>query len=254
MSRYLSALLAQAAGATAQLRLRPKTRFEGNRGGLSFEELPSFPPAVSRGGDDPAPPPVRPLAGTPPGTAMVRSASASYESAGPTPPLTTHEIHYETLRERIETSHHSERLIERQDRVTEHRERLDRIERVESEVEAAAGPHPNAPPTEKSAQRNSGIVVMIAAAPPSAAPQLTMVPPRRGAIVTPAAPSAPAATSDSPAKDEPEIIVSIGRLDIRLTQAVDPAPRTAKQAVVRGAAESALPLAEYLLRRERGAS
>jgi hypothetical protein len=252
MSRYLTALLARAAGDAGQVRLRPKFRFEGDRGGLSLDEQP-LPPELkaSRGDEAPPPSPTQTMAVAPRAGETENLSPNQLAPAGPALPTAAQAIHRDILLERIETVQQGERLVERHDRVVEHR--LERVERVESRVDRAMPSIPGViPPTASSQGSPPNVVIATAAAPSVPTPAATQ--PRRAPPTLPAAPLSPARVKSDPSpKIEPEITVSIGRLDIRLVPANETIHRAPKQ-MPRSAAESTMPLTEYLLRRERSVS
>src|ERR1041385_2860173 len=120
MSRYLAALFTQAAGGAGQVRLRPKARFEGDRGGISIDEQP-LPPAetASHGGDTPSPLAREPVARARPAVETAKPSPDFHEPARFAPPPPGDATRREIIREHIETNHTSERLVERHDRVVE---------------------------------------------------------------------------------------------------------------------------------------
>jgi hypothetical protein len=246
MSLYLVTLLAQASGATAQVRLRPKARFEGECASVTIDELP-LPPSVDVPGT--AAPSIAPLQQPQPGPRTVEPAApGSAAAANPVSSQQLRERQYDSIRERIETRQHSEHLVERQERVVERHAHSAHSERIIAQETAVSVPAASAPPTVEPPPIVPGISVMTVAtaSPPfssrqhvreAGAPSLpSTVSPRRRSRAVPA---------------EPTITVSIGRLDIRLTPATAPARRAAEPASA-PLADNTPSLDEYLQRRMRG--
>jgi hypothetical protein len=247
-------VLAQATGVPAAIRLRPKARFEDEPGGLSIDAsqppMPD-PPATT---EAPAQRPTTMLHAAVPGAAPPRPATglpAEPRAAEAARPVAGGER--EVLHERVEVVERREHSIERQERVVERHDRLLQIERVEqisSGPPSASAAHPVLPaPLSPAAAAPVDAIEGRRARPRQELPQA--IHPIQ-ATVTSASVQPPIAVAAhrEPANVPPEITVSIGRLDIRLTAADAPirAPRRPAAEV-----DNSLPLNDYLDRRDRTA-
>jgi hypothetical protein len=273
MSGYLADLLAQARGEPPAVQRRPRFRFEGEPGGTTGEELLL---------DDQVTLHTEPVA-VPLQTA-IREPSRQPQSAGTrhdSPPAAM--ILSETDRERgeihsrpglpIEQFDHvgqrqgepgGEYSVERHGRVIQrvappHPAR-DRLPEPGPAITDAKRPEPAEPPIagipdEPSLPQRPGLGSGLAPAPaptPISPRQHSWVPQTQTTRVAPAVPGTHF-VSDVPDR-EPEITISIGRLDIRLTPAAEPILRPEATVPPPAPPGAAVSLDDYLRRRTRGES
>jgi len=273
MSGYLADLLAQARGVPAAVQRRPRFRFEGEPGGTTGEELLL---------DDQVTLTTGPV--TVPLQTAIREPSRQPQPAGTrydSPPAA--KILSETDRERggvhshpglpIEQFDHvgdrhgepaGEYSVERHGRVIQRLEpphpARDRLPEPGPAVTDAKRPERAEPsiagfPDEPSLRQRPGLgggLPPVPAPTPMSPRPHSWVPQTQTTRVAPAVPGTHFVT-DGPDR-EPEITISIGRLDIRLTPATEPTLRpevTVPPPAVPGAAVS---LDDYLRRRTRGES
>jgi hypothetical protein len=254
VSGYLSGVLARAAGDPAPVRLRPASRFEGTGGGLELHEevvRPDAPRAPRR-----REPPAVVASAARDATDASRRPSSKEIQAPSAPAAAQPRLERETVRQRSETTHASERIVERNERV---------LEQVSSRTERIVQLHETPGPVHE-----TKVVVHRDALPivsPPAGVAGNALPPERTKTHARVEPSphkerseipgrfevaAPVARAERklPEAGEPEVTISIGRLDIRLVREPE-APRRAQEPAAR-VGDATPSLRDYLNERSRG--
>ena len=254
MSGYLATVIAQARGAASQVRPRIRSRFEAERG----DETPpteldgegfAAPQSVTPPSHAAAPSPQRAMttdsAALRPAPAALPFTAPHAQGVGPVilskparPPA--------AITPNVSGAPPIAAAGQRM-------ERTERVERIERTTVVIPSPPPDgrapAPASARAGQREPPPVpgVQVVAQPlPPPVPAPPPSPPAVPAIVAPVA-IAPPMRRSAPTPAVPEVTISIGVLDIRLTREPEPPRRAA--APPRTTAEPPLPLADYLARR-----
>ncbi|MCK0195361.1 hypothetical protein MWN34_00385 [Ancylobacter sp. 6x-1] len=261
MSGYLERLVAQARGATPELRPRPRFRFEAeDRGEGGFGEIE----AENEVSPSPPSPAMQPMARSSASLPMENATEPAPQRAPQPTPVTPPAPDLEHPVERIVQ-------VERRETTTEHvvERHLHRIERMEvptvRERPARAEAQPDAPPSpppprQTGKPRPDDHTFDALETAPQPSPPAGRETPHEDApwpprfVVEPRRASAPTEqyTISTPAEAAPEITISIGVLDIRLTRPEPVAP--IRPALEQRREHAAPPLADYLARRSGGGS
>lgn len=250
MKGYLWALLAHGAGVPSPVSLRPKTRFEEEGGGFTLIEEPLL--------LDPSPADARKATEVPPDatsrapvTEVAPALRARSHDELFTQPTKAIDVHHETVHFNSETHHHEDRSVERRERILE---RHYEAQPQPPTAGAATAVQPAAPLAAVEVHIASHQPDAVAPTPgPMPLQARSQAPIPSHPIQVRSEPQRPRTIAESPARSPaaPDITVSIGRLDIRLTPTNEARPQR-KQAPS-APTESALSLTEYLQGRARSA-